>query len=166
MSENRKEKSMSNRSTPMNLNQGTNKKMRKTHRSIKNKGIQKRTSFQRNGVQMRDRPDRMARNPKEKIVNLNQLMRGDLRVRTPLDISTSNKWHNVIKGRRLIVWINRMLDHWHPKSSSHYWRSNGVLITPYLTSHKSVGIIGVDKEVQVELLDQGSQKRMINIQQK
>ena len=82
---------MSNRTTPMNLNQGTNKKMRKTHKSIKNKGIQKRTSLQGNGVQMRDRLNRMTRNPKEKIMNLDQLMRGDPRVKTPLDSSTSNK---------------------------------------------------------------------------
>ena len=40
---------------------------------------------------MRDRPDGMARNPKEKIVNLGQLVRGDPRIRTPLDSSTSNK---------------------------------------------------------------------------
>ena len=166
MNESQKEKSMSSRTTPMNLNQRTNKKTRKAYRSITNKGIQKCTSLQWNGVQMRDRPDGMARNPKEKIVNLGQLVRGDLRIRTPLDRSTSNKWHNVIKGRRLIVWINRMLDQWHSKSSSHYWRSNGVLITSYPTSHKNVGIIGVDIEVWIELSDQGSRRRMINIQQR
>ena len=82
---------MSSRTTPMNLNQRTNKKMRKVHRSISDKRIQKCTSFQRNGVQVRDSLDRMARNPKEKIVNLSQLMRGDPRIGTPLDRSTSNK---------------------------------------------------------------------------
>ena len=55
-----------------------------------------------------------------------------------------------------------MLDQWLLKSISHYRRSNGVIITPYPTSHKSVGIIGVDREVRVELFDQGSQRRMIN----
>ena len=50
--------------------------MRKAHRSIRNKSIQKRTSLQRNGVQMRDRSDGMARNPKEKIMSLGQLVRG------------------------------------------------------------------------------------------
>ena len=68
-----------------------NKKMRKAHRSIRNKGIQKRTSLQMNGVQMRDRLNQMTRNPKEKIVNLGQLVRGDPRIKTPLDRSTSNK---------------------------------------------------------------------------
>ena len=90
MNENQKEKSMSSRTTLMNLNQRMNKKLRKAHRSIRNKGIQKHTSLQRNGVQIRDKPDGMARNPKEKIVNLGQLVRGDPRIRTPLDRSTSD----------------------------------------------------------------------------
>ena len=59
-----------------------------------------------------------------------------------------------------------MLDHRHPKSRGHFRRSNGVLFTLYPTSHQSVGIIGVDREVQVELSNQGSQRRMINIQQR
>jgi len=80
---------MSSRTTPMNLNQGMNKRMRKTYRSVCDKGIQKCTSLQMNGVQMRDRPDQMARNPKEKIVNLDQLVRSDPRIRTPLDRRTS-----------------------------------------------------------------------------
>ena len=139
MNENWKEKSMSGRTTPMKLNQGTNRKIRKTHRIVCDKGIQKCTSLQRNGVQMRDRPDWMVRNLKEKIVNLSQLVRGDQRIRTPLDRSTSDVWHDVIKGWRLILRINRMLDQWHLKSINHCWRSNGVLITPYPTSHKRVG---------------------------
>ena len=65
--------------------------MRKAHRSIRDKGIQKHTSLQRNGVQMRDRPDEMASNPKEKIMSLGQLMRGDSRIGTPPDSSTNNK---------------------------------------------------------------------------
>ena len=158
-----KKKSMSSRTTPMNVNQGMNEKIRKTYRSIYDKNIQKCTSLYRNSMQMRDGPDGMARNPEKEIMSLSQLVRGDLRIRTPLDRSTSNKWHNVIKGRRLIIWIDRMLNQWYPKSSNHYRRSNGVLITLYLTSHKSVGIIGVDREVRVELSDQGSWRRMINI---
>ena len=91
MNKNKEEKSMSSRTTPMNLNQRTNEKMRKAHRSICDKGIQKHTSLYRNGVQMRDGLDQMARNPKEKIVNLGQLVRDDLRIKIPLDKSTSNK---------------------------------------------------------------------------
>jgi len=91
MNKNQKEKSMSSRTTPMNLNQRTNEKMRKAHRSIYDKGIQKCTSLYRNGMQIRDGLDGMVRNPKEKIVNLGQLVRDDPRIRTPLDRSTSNK---------------------------------------------------------------------------
>ena len=61
MNKNGEEKSMSSRTTPMNLNQIENEKMSKAHRSIRNKSIQKCTSLQRNGVQMRDRPNGMAR---------------------------------------------------------------------------------------------------------
>ena len=56
---------MSKRTTPMNLNQGSNEKMRKTHKSIYDKGIQKCTSLYKNGVQVRDGPDRTARNPEK-----------------------------------------------------------------------------------------------------
>ena len=85
MKKNRKEKNMSRRTTPMNLNQGSNEKMRKTHRSIYDKGIQKCTSLDRNGVQVRDGPDRMARNPEKEIMDLDQLMKGDLSIKTPLN---------------------------------------------------------------------------------
>ena len=116
---------------------------------------------------MRGGPNRMARNPNKKIMNLGQLMRSDPRIRTSLDRSPSKIWHDVIKGRRLIVRIDRMLDLKHPKSRGHYHRSNGVLFTPNSTLHiPSVGIIGVDREVQVELSDQGSRRRMINIHQR
>ena len=154
MNKNWKENSMRRRTTPMNLNQKSNKKKRKTHRSICDKGIQKHTSLYRNGVQMRDTPNGMARNPKEKIVNLSHLMRRDSKIRTPLDRSTSNVWHNVIKGRRLILRIKKMLDQRHPKSIGHYRRTNDVLFTLYPTLHMSVGIIGVDREVWVELSNQ------------
>ena len=62
MNKNREEKTMCNRITPMNLNQGSNEKSKKTHRSINHKNIQKCTSLNRNGVQVRDRPDGMTRN--------------------------------------------------------------------------------------------------------
>ena len=68
---------MSSRTTPMNLNQRANEKMRKAHRGIRNKGIQKRTSLQMNGVQMKDGLDGMARNLEKEIMSLDQLMRGD-----------------------------------------------------------------------------------------
>ena len=159
MNKNKEEQSMSNRTTPMHPNQRTNKKMKKANRSISNKGIQKCITLQRNGVQMRDRPKRMISNPKEKIMNHSELSIGDLRIRTPLDIR-----HDVVQGRRLIIRVDRMLDHWHLKDISHYRRGNGGPYTPYLTPHKSVGIIGVDKEVRIELSDQGSQRWMRNIQ--
>ena len=54
---------------------GNSSKMRKTHRSICHKGIQKCTSLDRNGVQMKDGPDRMTRNLKKQVMNLNQLMK-------------------------------------------------------------------------------------------
>ena len=85
MNKNWKEKSMSRRTTFMNPNQKSNEKMRKTHRSICDKSIQKCTSLDKNSVQMRDRPDRMAKNPKKEIMNLGQLMRSDPRIRTSLD---------------------------------------------------------------------------------
>ena len=91
MNKNREEKTMGSRTTLMNLNQGSNEKMRKTHRSIYDKGIQKCTSLDRNGVQVRDGLDRMARNLEKQIMNLDQLMRSDPRINTPLDGSTSQK---------------------------------------------------------------------------
>ena len=161
VNKNGEEKSMSSRTTPMNLNQRTNEKMRKTNRSISNKHIQKCTMLQRNGVQMRDRPKRVTSNPKEKIVNLSEFSSRDPRIRIPLDKRPSDIRHDVVQGRRLIIRVDRMLDHWHPKSINHYRRGNSV---PYTTPHKSVGIIGIDREVRIELSDQGSLRRMRNIQ--
>ena len=89
MNKNWEEKSISERTTPMNLNQGSNEKIRKTHRSISDKGIQKCTSLDGNGVQVRDGLDRMARNPGKQVMNLGQLMRSDQRISTPLNGSTS-----------------------------------------------------------------------------
>ena len=104
----------------MQLNQRTNKKMRKANRSISNKGIQKCITLQKNDVQMRDRSKRMTRNPKEEIMNLSELNSGDLRIRTPLDRRPSDIRHDVVQERRLIIKVDRMLDHWHPKGISHY----------------------------------------------
>ena len=39
----------------------------------------------------RDEPDGMARNSEKEIMSLGQLVRGDLKIRTPLDSNTSNK---------------------------------------------------------------------------
>ena len=96
VNKNREEKSISNRTTLMNLNQRMNKKMRKANRRISNKGIQKCTTLQRNGVQMRDRPQRMTSNPKEKIVNLSELSSNDPRIETPLDRRPSDVRHYVV----------------------------------------------------------------------
>ena len=131
----------------MNINQRTNEKMRKANRSINNKGIQKCTTLQRNGVQMRDKPKRMTSNPKEKIVNLSKLSNSDPRIKSPLDRKSSDIRHDVVQGRRLIIRVDGMLDHWYPKSISHYRRGNGVPYNPYPTPHKSVDIIRVDREV-------------------
>ena len=90
MNENRMKKSMSGRETPMKFVQRTKKQMMKTNRSICNKSIQKCTSLQRNGVQMRDRPQGMTRYPKEKIGSLSELSRSDPRIRTPPDRSTND----------------------------------------------------------------------------
>ena len=135
MNKNREEQSISSRTTPMQLNQRTNKKMRKANRSISNKGIQKYITLQKNDVQMRDRSKRMTSNPKEEIMNLSELNNGDLRIRTPLDRRLSDIRHDVVQERRLIIKVDRMLDHWHPKGISHYWRGNGVPYTPCLTPH-------------------------------
>ena len=127
MNTNWEEKSMCRRITPINLNQRSNEKMRKTHRCIYHKGIQKHTSLDRNGVQVKDGPDGMTRNPEKQIMNLDQLMRGNSRISTPLNGSTSEIWFNVIKWRALIIKVRRMLYLRHPKSRGHYWRSNDIL---------------------------------------
>ena len=167
MKKNQDENSMSRRTTSVNLNQGSNERMRKTQRSICDKGIQKCTSLYGNSMQVRDRLDRMARNPEKEIINLDQLVRSDPRIRTPLNRSTSKIWHNVIEWRGLIIQKNRMLYLKYPKSRGHYYRSNGILFTPYPTLHTlSVRIIRMDRKVWVELSDLGSRRRMINIHQR
>ena len=167
MYENKEEKPMCCRNSPMNLNQGSNEKNRKTHRSISHKGIQKCTSLNRNGVQVRDGPDRMTRNLEKKIMNLGKLMGGNQRISNPLNGSTSEISHNFIKRRGLIIKVYWLSYQRYPKGRGHYWRSNDILITPNPTHHiLSVGIIGVDREIRVELSNQGSWKRMRNVQQR
>ena len=124
---------MSSRTTPINLNQRTNEKMRKANRSISKKSVQKCTTLQKNGVQMRDMPQGMAGNPKEELMSLSELSSSDPRIRTPPDKRPSDVRHDVINRCRLIIRLDRMLDHRYPKSSSHYRRSNGVLFTSYPT---------------------------------
>ena len=140
--------------------------MRKAIRSISNQCIQKCITLQRNGVQMRDRPKRMTSNPKEKIMNRSELSRGDPRIKTPLDRRPSDIRHDVIQGRRLIIWVDRITDHWYSKGISHYQRGNCVPYTQYPTPYESVGIIGVDKNVRIELSNQGSWRRIRNVQQR
>ena len=139
-----------------------NEKRRKTHRSINHKGIKKCTSLNRNGVQVRDRPNRMTRNPEKQVIELRKLMGGDTRISTPTNGGTGETRHNVIKRRVLRIRIHRLSYQRYTKSRGHYWRSNDILFTPY---HHivSVGIIGVDREVRIELSYQGSQRRVLNV---
>ena len=90
MNENKMDKRMPYGRTHMNLVQRTKEQMRETDRSTRNKSIQKHTSFKRDGVEMRNRPQRMTRYPKEKIGSLRKLSRHDPRIRTPLDRRTSD----------------------------------------------------------------------------
>ena len=118
-------------------------------------------------MQIRDGPNQMARNPEKKITNLSLLMRSDSRISTLLDRRPSKIWHDVINGRRLIIGIDRLTNQWYPKSRGHYRRSNGVLFTLYPTLYKlSARVNGVDREVRVELFDQGSLKRRVNVQRR
>ena len=97
-------------------------------------------NFDRNGVQVRDGPDKMVRNPEKQVMNLGQLMKSDTRISTPLNGSTSQIWHNVIKWRWHIIRVHRLLYPRHPKSRGHYRRSNDILFIPYPNLHKlSIG---------------------------
>ena len=66
----------------MNFVQRTKKQMRKTNRHTKNKSVQKQTSLKRDGVKMRDRPQRMTGYPKEKMGSLSKLSGRDPRIRS------------------------------------------------------------------------------------
>ena len=59
MNENRMNKSMGDIRTPMNFVQRMKKQLKKTNRHTRNKSVQKHTSLKRDGVEMRDRPQRM-----------------------------------------------------------------------------------------------------------
>ena len=97
---------------------------------------------------MKDRPNGMIRNPEKQIIELSKLMSSDMRIRTPSNGSTDNERRNVIKGRYLIVRVDRLLYQRYTKSKGHYLRSNDILFSPYPTSHiLSVGIIGMDRVV-------------------
>ena len=99
-------------------------------------------------MQVRDRPNKMTRNPKKQIIKLSKLMRSDTRISTLTIGSTGDVRHNVIERRGLSVWVHGLLYQRYTKSSDHYRRSNDILFTPYPILHRlSVGIIGVDKEV-------------------
>ena len=125
------------------------------------------TSLNRNSMQMRDRLDRMARNLEKKIMNLGQLVRSDPRISTPLDRRPSKIWNDVIEGRGLIIGIDRLMNQRYPKSRGHYRRSNDVLFTRYPTLYKlSVSVSGVNREIRLELSDQGSWRRRVNVQQR
>ena len=90
MNENRMNKSMSDSRTPMNFVQRTKKQMWKTNRRTKNKSVQKHTSLKRDGVEMKNRPQRMTCYPKEKIGSLSKPSGCDPRIRTPLDRKPSD----------------------------------------------------------------------------
>ena len=85
MNENRMDKRMPYGRTPMNFVQRSKKQMWKADRRTRQKNIQKHTSPKRDGVEMRNRPQRMARYPKEQISNLRKLSERDPRISTPLD---------------------------------------------------------------------------------
>ena len=85
MNENRVDKSISYNRTPINFVQRTNKQIGKIDRRTRNKSVQKHTSLKRDGVEVRNRPQRMTCYPKEKIGSLSKLSRHDPKIRTPLD---------------------------------------------------------------------------------
>ena len=64
--------------TLMNFVQRTKKQMRKADRRTRHKSIQKHTMLQRDGVEMRNRPQRMTRYPKKKIGSPRKRRRRDV----------------------------------------------------------------------------------------
>ena len=73
---------------------------------------------------------RMTSNSAEQIVELSKLISSDTRIRTPSNGSTGNVRHDFIKGRVLIIRIDRLLYQRYTKSRSHYLRSNDILFSP------------------------------------
>ena len=59
--------------------------MRKADKRTRDKSIQKHTSLKRDGVEMKNRPQKMTRYPKEKIGSLRKLNKRDPRIKTSLD---------------------------------------------------------------------------------
>ena len=129
------------------------------------KRVQKHTSLKRDDVEMRNRPQRMTCYPKKKIGSFSTLSGCDPRIRTPLNRRPSDVWHNVIKGWKILIRIDRLPNDRNPKSFNHYPRSNGELNTLYPTPNKGVGIIDVVREVREELSNQGGRGWMIYLQQ-
>ena len=71
--------------TPMNFIQRTKEQVRKTNKRNRHESIEKHTSLQRDGVEMRNGPQGMTRNSKKQICGLRKHRRCDPRIRTPLD---------------------------------------------------------------------------------
>ena len=119
-------------------------------------------SLNGNSIKMRDRLNTMTRNPEKQIVELSKLMRSDTRISTPTNGSTGEEWHNVIEVRGLSVRVHGLLYQRYTNSKGHYSKSNDIFFTPYPTLHKlNIGIIGVDREVWVELSNQSSWRMML-----
>ena len=78
----------------------------------------------------------MTSNPKKQIVELCKLMSSDTRIGAPSNGSIGNVRHDLIKGRVLIIRIDRLLYQRYTKSRGHYLRSNDKLFSPYPTLHK------------------------------
>ena len=97
--------------------------------------IQKCTSLNGNSVKVRDRPNRMTRNLEKQIIELSKLMRSDTRISSPIDGSTDDKRHDVIKRKGLSVWVQGLLYQRYTKSKGHYYWSNDILFTLYPTPH-------------------------------
>ena len=91
-------------------------------------------------------------------------MGSDMGISTPTNESTSDERHDVIKRRGLSVRVPRLPYQRYTKSKGYYNRSNDILFTLYPTLHKlNVGVIGVDREVRVELSNQNSWWRVLNL---
>ena len=150
--------------TPMNLNKWAIEKSGKTHRSISDESVQECTSLNGNSMKMRYRPYNMTRNPEKQIIEFGKLMRSNMRISTPTNGSSNDEWHNVIKGRDLCVRVQELLYQRYTKHRSRYIKSNNILFIPYPTLHKlNVGIIGVDREIRIELSNQSNLRGMLNL---
>ena len=81
---------MGDNRTPINFIQRTKNQMGKTNKHNRNKSIQKQTSLKRDGVKMKDRPQRMTCYPKKKISSHRKFSGRDPRIRTTLDKGLSD----------------------------------------------------------------------------